>query len=333
MRKFGEYDMKKLSDSRMLYMRNPPKFAYIFTAIVIVILIGTVIWSAVTIKTEQVQVAGIITSEGKQTLSAGVSGTIYNINYYEGDAVSVGDVIAEFDKTDVNLEIIKREALISSLTKQTDCIYIMQTHIVNNDLTQPFTQSEDEIRFYYMFSNYVTSFISCGGNTILENNLNDQYLAQLTSERSTLTANKATVEAELETYKAMLTKYDIKALMPGTLHFDVPISTGIMLQAGTQIGNVSDPSSNKIIEMYIWSGERSKIDVGQECSFTVDGLAQTEYGSVKGVVKSISSDAMIGEGGAFFRVIVEFEKEYIEDSKGGRIPLSNGMTVRAWITY
>ncbi|MCL2786335.1 MAG: HlyD family efflux transporter periplasmic adaptor subunit [Methanomassiliicoccaceae archaeon] len=333
MRKLGEYDLKKLSDSRLLYMRSPPKFTYIFVVIVAIILAGALIWSAVTVKAEQVQVSGIITTEGKQTLSANVTGIISDVYYEEGDAVSAGDVIAEFDKTEINIEIAKRESLRSSLTVQIECINTMQLCIVNADFDQPFTQSEDEIRFYYMFETYVTTFNSYSGSSVLQNNLNTQTLSQLTSERSTLIAQRTSIQAELDSYNAALARYDIKAVISGVLHLDSPLRTGMMIQAGTQIGSISDLSSGKIIEMYIWSGDRSKIEVGQECSFTVDGLAQTEYGSIKGVVRSISSDAIMSERGAFFRVIVEFDTEYIEDSKGNKIILSNGMTVRAWITY
>ena len=333
MRKFGEYDMRKLSDSRIFYLRKPPKFTYIFVVIVITILVGTLIWSAVTVKAEQIQVAGIITSENKQTLVANVSGIVHSVNYEAGDTVSAGDIIVEFDKTEINIEIVKREALILSLTKQMDCIYTFQQHIIDSDLTQPFTRSEDEIQFYYAFETYIISFNACMGNETLENNLNTQTLSQLTSERSTLSANRIALEAELDSYYAALSRYDIRASISGILHFDSPISRGTVLQTGTPIGSISDTDSGRIVEMFIRSGERSKIEVGQECSFVVDGLAQTEYGSVKGVVKSISSDAIMTENGAFFRVIVEFDAEYIEDSRGGKINLTNGMTVRAWITY
>ena len=333
MRKFGEYDMRKLSDSRILYMRKPPKFTYIFVAIVIATLIGTLVWSAVTVKAEQVQVAGIITSENKQTLAPAVTGIVHSVNYEAGDTVSAGDIVVEFDKTEINIEIVKRESLISSLTKQTDCIYVFQQNITNSDLTQPFAQSEDEIRFYYMFETYIISFNACMGNATLENNLNTQTLSQLTSERSTILANKIALEAELGSYNAALTRYYIRASISGTLHLDSPVTAGAVLQAGTQIGNISDPDSSRIVEMFIRSGERSKIETGQGCSFVVDGLAQTEYGSIKGIVKSISSDAIMTENGAFFRVIIEFDAEYIEDSRGGKIHLTNGMTVRAWITY
>jgi len=333
MRKLGQYDLKKLSDSRLLYMRKPHKFTHIFVIIVIVILAGTIFWSAVTVKAEQVRVSGIITTEGKQTLFANVTGIISVVNHEEGDVLSTGDIIAEFDKTEINIEIAKRGSLIASLTVQIACINTMQTHIVNSDLNQPFTQSEDEIRFYYMFATYVASFISYEGNPALQSDLNNQVLSQLMTERSALIAQRTALQAEFDSFNAALTRYDITASIPGILHLDIPLRAGTIMQAGTQIGSISDPDAGKIIEMYIWSGDRSKIAVGQECSFTIDGLAQTEYGSLNGTVRSISNDAIMSNNVAFFRVIVEFDANYIEDSRGNQITLSNGMTVQVWIIY
>ena len=81
------------------------------------------------------------------------------------------------------------------------------------------------------------------------------------------------------------------------------------------------------------SYQRPRIEAGQDCKFTVDGLPRTEYGSVSGKVRSIGSDAIIQNNGAFFRIVIEFDADAIEDSKGGMVNLVNGMTVRAWITY
>lgn len=63
------------------------------------------------------------------------------------------------------------------------------------------------------------------------------------------------------------------------------------------------------------------------------GLAQTEYGSVKGTVKSISDDAIVKDGHAVFKVIIEFDADSVTDSKGKETKLENGMTVTAWVTY
>jgi len=113
----------------------------------------------------------------------------------------------------------------------------------------------------------------------------------------------------------------------------VDILKGMYVQAGALVGSISGGDGDRVIEMYILSGDRSKIDIGQECRFTVDGLAQTEYGSLRGTVMDISSDAIAQQGAIIFKVTIGFEDTHISDSKGGEVEIRNGMTVRAWVTY
>ncbi|MCL2143279.1 MAG: HlyD family efflux transporter periplasmic adaptor subunit [Methanomassiliicoccaceae archaeon] len=144
---------------------------------------------------------------------------------------------------------------------------------------------------------------------------------------------KDDIEVNIEAQETARSKYFIRSAIGGILHYDTDVFAGITLQIGTVIGSISDPDEKKIIEMYIPSGERSRIEEGQECRFTVDGLAQTEYGSIKGKVKSISDDAIVKDNYAVFKVVVEFDADHITDSKGNEVKLENGMTVTAWITY
>jgi multidrug efflux pump subunit AcrA (membrane-fusion protein) len=184
-----------------------------------------------------------------------------------------------------------------------------------------------------MFEQYLLDLKVYGTSIEGLDNVKFQTKSTVIKDRNASAANLDAVESEISRYNAMLSRYDIKALGQGTLHFDGVITPGMVIQAGTQIGSVSGPDNEKIIEAYISSADRSKIDVGQECRFAVDGLAQTEYGSVKGKVKSISSDAIVQNGAVYFRIVIEFDPDHMTDSKGNTVPLINGMTVRAWVTY
>jgi hypothetical protein len=184
-----------------------------------------------------------------------------------------------------------------------------------------------------MFQSYRSNLDSCGGNQDLIGSLNNQTRTSLLAERGTTSVSLTNTEVNLKAYNNTLSKYDLNAVNSGVIHFDSFISIGMILQVGTQIGSINSTESTKVIEMYIPSYQRSKIETGQECKFTIDGLAQTEYGSIAGTVLSISSDAVIQGNGAFFKVIIEFDAVTIEDSKGGKVNLVNGMTVRTWITY
>lgn len=51
----GDYDLSRLRDSRILYLRNPPRFMAIAVLIVAAILIGALIWSCTAVKAEEVE--------------------------------------------------------------------------------------------------------------------------------------------------------------------------------------------------------------------------------------------------------------------------------------
>lgn len=333
MRRFGEYDLSKLSDSRLLYMRNPPKFAYIFTVVVIAALVVILIWSSFAVKAEQVESAGIIVTEDRFVIMPEVTGTIVEIKVKEGDVVEKGGIILSFDKTAIELEISTLESEKRRLSDRIGNIDKMIDSTNSSDPKQPFSNTGDQREFYSMFQSYRSNFDAYKGNQDMIDSLNYQTRTSLLTERGTVSASLSNTDANLKAYKNSLSKYDLKTVSPGTVHFDAFISIGMILSAGTQIGSINSSESVKMIELYIPSYQRSRIDVDQECKFTVDGLPQTEYGSINGKVLSISSDAIIQGNGAFFKVMIEFDTDTIEDSKGGKVNLVNGMTVRTWITY
>lgn len=333
MKRFGEYDLSKLSDSRLLYLRNPPKFAYIFTAIIITLLAIILVWSSFSVRSEQVESTGLIITEDRFVIMPEVTGTVVEINVKEGDAVERGDVILSFDKTGVELEISTSENERKRLSDRIGYIDTMIDATNKSNPEQPFFNTGDQREFYAMFQNYRSSFDTYNGNQEMIDSLNNQTRTSLLTERGTLSTSLSSADANLRIYKNNLLKYDLTAVSPGTVHFDTFVSKGMILSSGTQIGSINGLESMKMIELRIPSYQRSRIDAGQECSFAVDGLPQTEYGSLKGKVISISSDASIQESGAFFTVIIGFDADTIKDSKGGEVNLVSGMTVRTWITY
>ena len=117
------------------------------------------------------------------------------------------------------------------------------------------------------------------------------------------------------------------------MHFGAEIKKGLTLQAGAVLGSVSSPDDSRRIEAVVSSWDRVRLEVGQECRFTIDGLPQSEYGSLNGTISSISENAIITQSGAFFQVTVKYSDDHISDSKGGEIKLSDGMTVNIWVTY
>ncbi|MDR3205689.1 MAG: HlyD family efflux transporter periplasmic adaptor subunit [Candidatus Methanoplasma sp.] len=332
MRKFGEYDLNRLSDSRLLYMRNPPRFAYIFTIVAIAILIGVAGWSTIAIKAEEVQAQGLIVTEDRGVLVPEVGGIVKEVLYREGDIVPKGSAVLRFDTTDISIDIANLERQRDRLSERISNIDLFLEQTYASFQRQPFKNVGGQAEFFVMFQQYMSDKSTPGMTAEDIDRLNSQARGSLLSDKSSSADSLGAVDSELSRCEAVLSRHSVASPISGILHLDAVISPGMMLQAGTQIGSVSG-DGKKTIESYISSADRSKIDTGQECRFTVDGLAQTEYGSLRGTVESISSDAIVQEGGVYFRTVIRFDADVIHDSKGSPVAISNGMTVRAWVTY
>jgi len=332
MRKFGEYDLSKLSDSRLQYMRNPPKFTYIFVIIVIIIIAGAIIWSAFAVKAEEIQTSGIITVSDKYPVTVEVTGTVSEIILNEGNVVLFGDVIFKLDTSEMDIAIGKLESDKEFLESRISYLEKFLSETYKASSKQPFINEGDQREFYVLFAKYLSDKNILTTPEQLEQ-LNYQIRSSLLTDNSNCTSNLSEVKANLGSYELALSKYTITAKGNGTLHYDSQLISGTFIQAGSLIGSISGSDDKRIIEMYISSADRSKLVEGQECKFTIDGLAQTEYGSLNGKILSISSDALVQQSGVFFRVTVEFDADHISDSKGNKISIVNGMTVRVWVTY
>ena len=333
MRKFGEYDLKKLSDSRLLYLRSPPKFTYITVAFILIILLGILVWGAYSVRTEEIHGAGIITAEGSTVISPQITGVIIGVYFKEGDEISQGDTIIELDHSDVDLTIKQIDANVNKLNARISYINTFISATYDSTPTQPFINSEDQAEFYALFINYLSNLSSCTGIQNAIDSLNHQIRSSLLSQKDTLQSSLTANEDTLSSYQLTLLKHYIYAPGHGIVHFDSNIRLGMTVQAGIQLGSISSQDDIRHIEMIITASERPMLDVGQKCRFTINGLSQNNYGSITGTISSISNDAIITQDGAYFRVIIDYSANYISSFNGMRIQLTNGMTVSIWIIY
>lgn len=500
----GEYELEKLRDSRLFYMRNPPKFLYITIFVIIAILIGALIWSCIAVKAEEVENSGIIVDSSICIVSADVSGSVNSVDVSEGDKVSVGDMVFALDSSAVESErntyVVSKEHYterLASVNKFIDNIDKTNTNPFSkdgdekefydlwqsyrNELSQvavqnqsdnvrlkylsnmyserstlereirtadiyqttitadnkrigyidrmleeledggtdnPFTDSGDEAEFYIIFETYVSEYnaltdldkkdalrrtymtnlysqrselskevssamvyveSASGYGTRLtyvekmisslerssttnpfsnsgeqkefynlfeaylveldQLDIKDQkesirlkYLSSMQSEKNNCEQQVRSAESSISICDANIERYTVKASSSGNIHFDVKLAQGAFIQAGTVVGSI-DSGSGKQVEMYVSAHDRARLEVGQDCRFSIDGLLQTEFGTVEGKVESISSDATISDSGAYFRIIVSFDKDRLIDRSGSEVTIKNGMTVRMWTVY
>ncbi|MDR3206359.1 MAG: HlyD family efflux transporter periplasmic adaptor subunit [Candidatus Methanoplasma sp.] len=333
MSRLGEYDLKRLSDSRIQYLRNPPKFTYIFTLIVILAVAAVLVWGAYSVRAEEVRTSGVIAAGGSTIVSPEITGVVSEVIFREGAEVEEGDAVIKFDHSDIDLALERLRSDRDRLNTRTSYIDRFVSATYGGDPAQPFSDTGEQREFFALFAKYRADLNAYAGVQEAVDSLNYQTRASLLSERSGLSDSLSSIDGDIRSYESALLRYDIRARGPGILHLDSEIKAGMTLQAGAILGSVSSPEDSRRIEMVIPSWERAKLEAGQECRFTVDGLPQTEYGDLRGAISSISENAIITENGAFFRITAEYSDDRIYDSKGVPVKLSDGMTVSVWVTY
>lgn len=127
--------------------------------------------------------------------------------------------------------------------------------------------------------------------------------------------------------------YYLKANKSGTLHFIIPYAEGKLIQAGETLAVIS--SNNDIyIETYIASENRARVEIGNEVDIVINGLLQSEYGTIKGKLIEIDSDATIGESGSVaFKAKVKPSQNFLNSQKGKRVNIVPGMTSELRVKY
>ena len=194
----------------------------------------------------------------------------------------------------------------------------------------PFDNKEAR-EFSNMFESYILEVTQINTDNQKEA-LRSKYLSSMQSERSSCSQQIVSANSSLVVCNSNINLCTKTSKVAGIVHFDVELNSGMFVQAGAKICSIS-PYSDKIVEAYVSSQDRVNLDLGMLCRFTVDGLVQNEYGSVSGVVESISSDATVSEGKTVFKMTISFTTTELVGKSGKAVPILNGMTVRTWTTY
>lgn len=166
--------------------------------------------------------------------------------------------------------------------------------------------------------------------------LKSQLMFELGKERSQIKSQIEEIEGKYLVDKEMQTKFDVKAMSSGVVHFNTPIKKGMTLQAGNQIGTIlSENKEDLIIDSFVSSNDRAKINEKDKVDIVVDGLMQTKYGFLEGNVETIEMDSTVDSESKniFFRTKVMANDTFLEDKVGNKVNLMPGMTTEVRIKY
>lgn len=349
------YNLNELTDSRVLYDKNPPKFMIYIIALVTILLALFLVWANKSTKTYMVKGQGIVTTENKSQIMAAVSGSVVNVNALEGKEVKAGDVLFTLNPVEPNLESGQAEDQIEMFSKrialliraENDATALKNSFDKNkadeaefyNKLTNSYTKGKEfvvdeaalkaEAATKEQIKQYrVTQKIKSDGNyydTIL----------QFTTERTQLELEKDKLEIQKTALGKSAGEFKVVAPKDGKLHLSANITKGMVLQAGNLLGSITNNKEDLIIETLIPASERPRIHKSDDVAVAVAGLNQAEYGTIKGKVLDIDQDATIDseKGNVYFKVKVKLDRTYLADKKGEKVNLTLGMVTETSVKY
>lgn len=169
-----------------------------------------------------------------------------------------------------------------------------------------------------------------------KDSLKSQLISQLGQERSQINAQIIEIEGKYLVDKAVQKKFDVTALSDGIIHYNTSLKKGMTIQTGTHIGTIlSENIEDLIIDAFVTSNERTKINELDDVDIVVDGLMQTKYGYLKGLVKRIEKDSTVDNESkaVFFKTKILLNNTYLQDKNGTKVNLKPGMTTEVRIKY
>ena len=166
---------------------------------------------------------------------------------------------------------------------------------------------------------------------IVENELKTYKEGVLNSRQNDLSQRKIELEqyaSQLVQYQQEETNFIIKAPVTGTIEEFSGIYIGSNLQNGQTLATIS-PQSEIIAEIYANPKDIGFLSVGNKANIQVYAFNYNDWGMMPARITEISSDYMITEGKAYFRIRCELEKTHLQLKTGVKRKLKKGMTIRS----
>ena len=349
------YNLNQLTNSRLLYDKEPPKFLNFIILIVLALIIGFIIWSTNSVKTFIVKGQGIVSNKEKNIIMAKVSGEVNKVFIEEGKQVKKGDLLLKINAPDIENQLSQVSDQIDLIKSRINILRKAERNVTNK--TNNFNKyNSNEIEFYNKLKsssskieeykvyekslenqNYSTEQINQAKeqSKIKEKQVYYETLNEFIKERKQLDLELSKLKSQKEALSNSSEEYKLYANQSGTIHLNDEIKEGMFIQAGTAFGNISNKNKEILITSMIQGSDRPRIHKNDEVSLVVGGLNQVEYGTLDGKVVSIDEDSTIDNetGNILFKIKVKPEKTYLKDKKGERVNLTSGMVVETRVKY
>ena len=348
-------NISELKDSQLLYEKDVPPFGYIVISIIAIMLIAVVIWSVKTPKTYVIKSMGMVESKNKNYIMSAYTGEIKQMNISEGSFVQEGDVLFTVKSTELDLQEEQITGQIDVYSENINQLKKLEQSVM--DGKNYFDINKDSDRQYYnQYEAYMNQIVQNDIDTStyksygysdaqieaeLEKNnakISEIYYSTLKSIDETITQ----YENEINKLKVQnnavengQSEYQILANASGIVHMMNDYKEGMVVQAASAIGSIANENDEYVVTAYLSVNDRPRVSIGDEVNIEVVGLAQNNYGNLKGKLISVDNDISSNQDGSqtFFKSKIEIETPYLISNKGNKVNISNGMSVEARIKY
>ena len=146
------------------------------------------------------------------------------------------------------------------------------------------------------------------------------------NERSQIEAKIAVNQQSLRGARGRLGRMELRSPVDGIVN-DLQVTTiGGFVQAGQKVMEIIPMGDKLLVETRVKPSDIAFIKVGDRALVKVTAYDFSTYGGLDGRVVQVSADSIYDEveKEAYFNVIVETEKSYLE-SAGRRLPITPGM--------
>lgn len=126
------YKLNEITDSKILYDKNPPRFIFMIVILVLILVSGFITWSHYSIRTYIVKGQGMVTKCEKSKIMAKVSGEIIEVNLNEGKKIKKGDVLLKVNPVESNLQLDQAKSQIEILTKRINLLARAESEATKN---------------------------------------------------------------------------------------------------------------------------------------------------------------------------------------------------------
>lgn len=323
------YTLEELRSSRIQYDKKPPRLLFLTIFITLIGIVGIIVLSCFTYKTEVIRASGILSSDNKTYVMSKTQGEIKEVYKNSGDYVSKGELLFEIDDNQVNSQIIMIESKANLIKEYVDKYDSMISYLNHIDLS-------NDISNLHSDDNELNSMINeiKGKDTLEEKQeLISSYVNQLKQTLFQYNYEYLGYKGQIDGYNVLKKDYKIYANSDGYLTYTIDLKKGMVI-GNDSLGTISDTltKENSIVEVYVDASNKAFLKEDMDVEMVVGGLSQTKYGTLKGKVIAVSNDSIVNENNILYKIQIKPSNITLKQ-KNNEVELKNGMVVESRIKY